>query len=44
VLARKWQHLLPIATPCAVIDRRGCVHPLGNATTEGMRSIACTLN
>jgi hypothetical protein len=40
VFARKWSHRLPVATPCVIIDRRGCVHPLGNATTDGMRSIA----
>jgi hypothetical protein len=40
VFARKWSHRLPVATPCVIIDRRGCVRPLGNATTDGMRSIA----
>ena len=44
VFARKWRHRLPVATPCAIIDRGGIVHVLGNATTEGKRSIACTLN
>jgi hypothetical protein len=44
VFARKWSRWLPVATPCVIIDRRGCVHPLGNATTDGMRSIACMYN
>ena len=44
VFAWKWRHRLPVATPCAIIDRGGIVHVLGNATTEGKRSIACTLN
>jgi hypothetical protein len=44
VFARKWSRRLPVATPCVIIDRRGCVHPLGNATTDGMRSIACIYN
>ena len=43
VFARKWRHRLPVATPCAIIDRGGIVHVLGNATTEGLRSIAHTL-
>jgi hypothetical protein len=29
VFARKWSHRLPVATPRVIIDRRGCVHPLG---------------
>ena len=32
VLARKWEYRLPIATACAIIDRGGEVHVLGNAT------------
>jgi len=40
VFARKWSHLLPVATPCVIIDRGGLVHLLGNATTEGTRAIA----
>jgi hypothetical protein len=32
VLARKWEHRLPVATPCAVIDHGGRVFVLGNAT------------
>jgi len=31
VLARKWRHRLPVATPCVIIDREGRVHVLGNA-------------
>ena len=37
--ARKWEHRLPIATPCAIIDHGGRVHVLGNAT-DGPGSIA----
>jgi Glycosyltransferase like family len=44
VVARKWNHRLPIATPCVVIDRRGLVHVLGNATTQGTRAIAYAVN
>jgi len=44
VFARKRSRRLRVATPCVIIDRRGCVHPLGNAATYGMRSIACTSN
>jgi hypothetical protein len=40
VFARKWQHRLPIATPCVIIDRGGEVYLLGNATSDGPRSIA----
>jgi hypothetical protein len=32
VFARKWSHRLPVAMPCAVIDRGGEVYLLGNAT------------
>ena len=32
--ARKWDHRLPIATPCAVFDRGGHVYLLGNAEPE----------
>jgi hypothetical protein len=39
VFARKWSHRLPVATPCAIIDRGGRVNVLGNAA-EGARSIA----
>ena len=39
VFARKWEHRLPIATPCAIIDHGGRVHVLGNAT-DGPGSIA----
>ncbi len=42
VFSRKWQHRLPVATPCVIIDRGGIVHVPGNATTEGLRSIAHT--
>ncbi len=35
VFARKWAHRLPVATPCVIIDRRGRVHILGNATGPG---------
>jgi Glycosyltransferase like family len=31
VFARKWAHRLPVATPCVIVDRTGCVHILGNA-------------
>jgi hypothetical protein len=34
VLARKWKHRLPIATPCAIIDHVGTVQVLGNATDQ----------
>jgi hypothetical protein len=40
-LARKWEHRLPIATPCAVVDHGGKVHVLGNAT-PAPQSIAYT--
>jgi Glycosyltransferase like family len=40
VFARKWSHRLPVATPCVIFDHGGLVHVLGNATTEGIRSIA----
>jgi hypothetical protein len=40
IFARKWGHRLPVATPCVVIDRLGEVHLLGNATSDGPRSIA----
>jgi hypothetical protein len=40
VFARKWSHRLPVATPCAVIDRLGEVYLLGNASSDGSRSIA----
>jgi hypothetical protein len=40
VFARKWRHRLPVATPCAVIDRFGEVHLLGNASSHRSRSIA----
>jgi hypothetical protein len=30
VFARKWNHRLPIATPCVIIDHKGSVHILGN--------------
>jgi hypothetical protein len=39
VFARKWAHRLPVATPCAIIDRRGQVHLLGNAA-DRPRSVA----
>jgi hypothetical protein len=42
VFARKWRHRLPVATPCAVIDRQGRVQPLGNTTYEA-ESIANAL-
>ena len=32
VFARKWAHRLPVATPCVIIDHRGAVNVLGNAT------------
>jgi hypothetical protein len=32
--ARKWSHRLPIATPCAIFDRGGAVHILGNASAR----------
>jgi hypothetical protein len=35
VLAHKWAHRLPVATPCVIIDRSGVVHVLGNATGPG---------
>jgi hypothetical protein len=44
VFARKWSHRLPVATPCVVIDSRGVVHTLGNATTQGTRAIAYAVN
>jgi hypothetical protein len=40
VFARKWNHRLPIATPCVIIDRYGKVRLLGNASSDGSRSIA----
>jgi glycosyltransferase involved in cell wall biosynthesis len=40
IFARKWSHRLPVATPCVVIDRLGEVQLLGNATSDGPRSIA----
>ena len=40
VFARKWSHRLPVATPCAIIDRFGKVRLLGNASSDGSRSIA----
>jgi hypothetical protein len=42
VFARKWRHRLPVATPCAIIDRQGRVQPLGNTTYEA-QSIADAL-
>jgi hypothetical protein len=36
VFARKWAQWLPVATPCAVFDREGCVYLLGNTSTEGL--------
>ena len=39
VFARKWEHKLPVATPCVIIDRGRTVHVLGNASA-GSRSIA----
>jgi hypothetical protein len=42
VFARKWNHRLPIATPCVIIDRGGSVHRLGNAGA-GPQSIAYAL-
>jgi hypothetical protein len=42
VFARKWSHRLPVATACVIIDRRGSVHLLGNAT-PGPGSIAYIL-
>jgi Glycosyltransferase like family len=40
IFARKWSHRLPVATPCVIIDRDGEVRILGNATSEGPRSVA----
>jgi hypothetical protein len=40
VFARKWRHRLPVATPCVIIDRGGKVYALGNASSDGPRSIA----
>jgi Glycosyltransferase like family len=34
VFARKWQHRLPVATPCVIIDRAGDVYLLGDATNR----------
>jgi hypothetical protein len=31
VFARKWDHWLPIATPCVIFDRGGRIHGLGDA-------------
>jgi hypothetical protein len=41
VFARKWAHRLPVATPCALIDRNRSVHLLGNAQ-EGSIAYART--
>jgi hypothetical protein len=37
--ARKWSHRMPVAAPCAIIDRGGEIHLLGN-TTDRPDSIA----
>jgi hypothetical protein len=42
VFASKWRHRLPVATPCAIIDRQGRVQFLGNTTYEA-ESIANAL-
>jgi hypothetical protein len=42
VFARKSGHMLPIATPCVIVERDARVHLLGNAT-ERPRSIAYAL-
>jgi hypothetical protein len=34
--ARKWAHLLPIATPCVVFDQEGRLYLLGNAGPGSM--------
>jgi hypothetical protein len=36
VLARKWRHRLPVATPCVVIDRQGPVRLLANADEDSI--------
>jgi hypothetical protein len=43
IFARKWSHRLPVVTPCVIIDRGGAVHLLGNAVTNGPRSMTCAL-
>ena len=43
VFARKWSHRLPVATPCVIIDKRGKVHLLGNASARP-QSIAYALS
>jgi hypothetical protein len=40
IFARKWSHRLPVATPCAVVNRGGAVQVLGNVTAEVQPSIA----
>jgi hypothetical protein len=40
VFARKWIHRLPVATPCAVVNRGGAVQVLGIVTAEVQPSIA----
>ncbi len=35
IFARMWEHRLPIATPCAIVDRTGKILVLGNPVAEG---------
>jgi Glycosyltransferase like family len=44
VFARKWSHRLPVATPSVIIDRFPGVHLLGNANSDGSRSIVRAVN